>query len=383
MISKNIIKILSFAFALLMLVPLQGQEVPKAGQIKTPKQVITNVAKKRAIKKKDIIQGALIGSIFLGSSFFVQDPALKNTLRILAFAPMLVGFFMPKKFYQKFDKLDLELDEAACSSNHMCKGICADCRITKSYLAAIPLILIPYAIYSFFTKKPVNAVTPNHPAQPEQQNQQQVQPNTPQNNLQQNEPIIPVRPIINLPPVVPPHNRVDNAPPAERIENNMNNAPHAEPVDQAPANLEPQNPQNVAHDQLRMQALEQAQPADGEQGTAPAAQEDVQNALQLDQANQNNSENVQSNNAPAITHDEQDFDNEHESLMGKAINYGLTKIFGNDKDEKEDTASIDQQNNNQTVPADINNNNNEPANDQPAQPWHIRLTDGIINWLGY
>jgi hypothetical protein len=159
MISKNFTKALSLALATLVMTQALGQQAPEGtAQPKSPKRIISNVAQKRAVKTKDIIQGAVIGSVLLSSSFFVQDPNLKIALRVLAFAPMVVGFFMPQKFYQKFDKLDLELDEAGCSStNYMCKGICADCRITKSYLAAIPVTLIPYAIYSFFTKRPTNA----------------------------------------------------------------------------------------------------------------------------------------------------------------------------------------------------------------------------------
>jgi hypothetical protein len=159
MISKNFTKTLSLILATLIMTQALGQQVPEGTpHTKSPKRIISNVAQKRAVKTKDIIQGSIIGSLLLGSSFFVQDPHLKTALRVLAFAPMVVGFFMPQKFYQKFDKLDLELDEAGCSStNYMCKGICADCRITKSYLAAIPATLIPYAIYSFFTKKPTEA----------------------------------------------------------------------------------------------------------------------------------------------------------------------------------------------------------------------------------
>lgn len=178
-------KKLYFVLALLIAAPTICQEIPEVTlQTKSPKRIISHMAQKRAIKTRDIIQGGIIGSFLFGSSYFVKDPNLKIALRVLAFAPMVVGFFMPKKFYQKFDKLDLELDEAACSStNYICKGICADCRITKSYLAAIPLTLIPYMIYSFFGKKHLAV---NQPQEQAVQEQAPINANQPQENAAQN-----------------------------------------------------------------------------------------------------------------------------------------------------------------------------------------------------
>lgn len=158
---KNNSRIFSFALALLILAPAYGQQKPDSKD--TAKRILKRAAtvSKRSIKEtaekfnltnRDLIQGALMGSALLGASFFANDPKLKWMLGIAAVMPMLVGVFAPKKLIQKVSKL--ELDEASCS-NPTCKGVCASCRITKSYFATIPLTLISYGIAWMFTKRAV------------------------------------------------------------------------------------------------------------------------------------------------------------------------------------------------------------------------------------
>jgi len=310
MISKNFTKTLSVAIAMLIMAQALGQQGPKeTAQTKLPKRMISQVAQKRAIKSRDIIQGSIIGSMLFGSSFFVQDPNLKTALRVLAFAPMVVGFFMPQKFYQKFDKLDLELDEAGCSStNYMCKGICADCRITKSYLAAIPLTLIPYAIYSFLAKKPTEAA----PLAPEGRPATVPVPNP-----------APIHPVAqnaapNQVPATPAaQNNQENQPHATAALQNaeQNNANQNQIPTAAPAALvEEQNPAHANIDVVATQpAVEQARPAadavqvEAQQippqaNQAPAAQPDADasanHAQQPEAATPAATQNAQSNEQP-------------------------------------------------------------------------------------
>ncbi len=133
------------------------------------KKKISHAADKFNITKRDLLQGTAIGSALLGASFLTKDPKLQFTLRILSIAPMIIGLLMPKKVLSKVSDVDIE-DGILCS-NHACKGICPQCRITKAYLAALPIGFLYYGLSWLFTKQP-SASIPNTPDESSDENNQ-------------------------------------------------------------------------------------------------------------------------------------------------------------------------------------------------------------------
>lgn len=161
MIFKKNASLFGLVLTVLCAAQTYAQEIPEPTTTKK-RTFVYHVGEKLNINVRDITQGAAIGSALFGASFLVKDQNLKLVLRALAIVPMICGIFAPKKIITKASKL--ELDEARCS-NFKCTGICSDCRITKSYIAA-SLTMIPLYGIMWMFKKPATLIVPAEPINP-------------------------------------------------------------------------------------------------------------------------------------------------------------------------------------------------------------------------
>ena len=114
------------------------------------------LAEKTDTDSRDLVNSSMLATILWGSSYFIENKAIKNVLRAATIATPIIGMVTPKKMWEKVSKLPLVKDYFSfCSSlralpligtyftcpNKECKNICNHCKLTRLYQSLIPLLL--------------------------------------------------------------------------------------------------------------------------------------------------------------------------------------------------------------------------------------------------
>ncbi len=114
------------------------------------------LAEKTDTDSRDLVNSSMLATILWGSSYFIENKAIKNVLRAATIATPIIGMITPKKMWEKISKLPLVKDYFSfCSSlrdlpligtyfscpNKECKNICNHCKLTRLYQSLIPLLL--------------------------------------------------------------------------------------------------------------------------------------------------------------------------------------------------------------------------------------------------
>ena len=108
------------------------------------------LAEKTDTDSRDLVNSSMLATILWGSSYFIENKAIKNVLRAATIATPIIGMVTPKKMWEKVSKLPLVKDYFSfCSSlralpligtyftckDKTCEGICNNCKLTRFYQA--------------------------------------------------------------------------------------------------------------------------------------------------------------------------------------------------------------------------------------------------------